>query len=92
MDFNKLMRFGVEHDASDIHIQAGLKPILRIGGILRQTDGQPISDEELHNFIQSILPPRLKDHLDDRLTAGLDFSLAVPGLSRFRLLGVPATR
>jgi twitching motility protein PilT len=84
MDFNKLMRFAVEHDASDIHIQAGLKPILRIGGILRPVEVPAISDEELHNYLNSIVPARLSDHLDERLTAGLDFSYAAPGMSRFR--------
>jgi twitching motility protein PilT len=84
MDFNQLMRFAVEHDASDIHIQARLKPILRIGGILRPVDVPPISDEELHNFLTTIVPARLSDRLDERLTAGLDFSYAAPGMSRFR--------
>jgi twitching motility protein PilT len=84
MDFHKLLAVAVEHDASDIHIQAGLKPIVRIGGILRPAEVPPITDEELHAFIQSIVPKRLSDNLDDRLTAGLDFSYAAPNLSRFR--------
>jgi twitching motility protein PilT len=84
MDFNKLLHFAVEHDASDVHLQAGLKPTLRMGGILRATDAPPISDEELHQFITSIVPKRLSDRLDERLTAGLDFSYSAPGLSRFR--------
>jgi twitching motility protein PilT len=84
MDFQMLLRFAVERDASDIHIQAGLQPTLRIGGILRQTDTPPVTDVELHNFFQSIVPKRLSDRLDERLTAGLDFSYAGPGLGRFR--------
>jgi twitching motility protein PilT len=84
MDFPKLLRFAADHDASDIHLQAGLKPTLRIGGILRALEAPVITDEELHNFIESILPPRLSDRLDERMTAGLDFSYAAAGLSRFR--------
>jgi twitching motility protein PilT len=84
MDFHKLMAFAVEHDASDIHMQVGLKPILRIGGVLRPVEVPPILDEELHKFFQEIVPPRFADNLDDRLVAGLDFSYAVPGVSRFR--------
>jgi twitching motility protein PilT len=84
MDFNMLLRFAVERDASDIHIQAGLKPTLRIGGILRQTDTPPVTDEQLHQFFAAIVPARLSDRLDERVTAGLDFSYAAPGLSRFR--------
>src|SRR3954471_16569415 len=84
MDFQQLLRFAVDHDASDIHIQAGLPPNLRIGGLLRATSVPAVTDEELHGFIQAIAPKRLHDNLDDRITSGLDFSYAMPGLSRFR--------
>jgi twitching motility protein PilT len=84
MDFDRLLRFAVEHDASDIHLQAGLAPVLRIGGIIRATDQPALTDEELHNFIVSIAPARLRDNADERMIAGLDFSYAMPGVSRFR--------
>ena len=84
MDFPQLLRFAVEHDASDVHIQAGLPPNLRIGGILRATSVPAITDEELHNFIGSIAPVRFRSNLEDRITAGLDFSYAMTGVSRFR--------
>src|SRR5687768_10852378 len=35
MDFMALLRFSVEHNASDIHVQAGLPPHVRMGGILK---------------------------------------------------------
>jgi twitching motility protein PilT len=84
MDFPQLLRFAVEHDASDVHVQTGLPPNLRIGGILRATSVPPINEEELHNFIKSIAPPRFHANLDDRITTGLDFSYAMTGVSRFR--------
>ena len=84
MDWINLLRFAVKHNASDIHIQAGLKPLLRIGGIIRAADVPPLSDEVVRQFIASIAPPRFRDTLDDRIIAGLDFSYAAPGVSRFR--------
>jgi twitching motility protein PilT len=84
MEFQQLLRFAVEHDASDIHLQAGMPPNLRIGGILRATNQPALNDEHVRNFITEIVPARLKDNLDDRLSHGLDFSYAFPGLSRFR--------
>ncbi|MGD0462668.1 MAG: PilT/PilU family type 4a pilus ATPase [Tepidisphaeraceae bacterium] len=84
MDFQVLMRFAAERGASDIHIQAGLSPKLRIQGVLHTVDLPPIGDEALHQFITSIAPARLRDNLDDRLTAGMDFSYAAPGICRFR--------
>ncbi len=84
MDFQRLLHLAVARDASDIHLQAGLPPHLRIGGILRAADAPPDTDEEIHQFIASIAPARFRENLDDRLVAGLDFSYAVPGVCRFR--------
>jgi twitching motility protein PilT len=87
MDFQALLRFAVEHDASDVHMQAGLAPKLRLGGSLKVVDLPPLTDEELRNFITSIAPARMKNNVDDRLTNGMDFSYAIPGYSRFRCSG-----
>jgi twitching motility protein PilT len=84
MDFGSLLHFAVEHDASDIHMQAGMPPNLRIGGILRAANMPPVTDQQLREFILYIAPPRLSDNLEDRLAAGLDFSYAAPNLARFR--------
>jgi len=84
MDFGALLRFAVEHKASDIHIQSGLTPVLRLGGYIKPIKQPPVDDDAVRNFITSIAPPRMRDNLDDRLTAGMDFSYALPNVSRFR--------
>jgi twitching motility protein PilT len=84
MDFQALLKFAVEHDASDVHLQAGLPPHLRMGGLLKTVDSPPLTDEQVRGFIGSIAPPRFREELDDRLVAGLDFSYAQQGLGRFR--------
>jgi twitching motility protein PilT len=84
MDFQLLLRFAVQNGASDIHIQAGIQPHLRIGGMLKAIDQPAVSDEQAHAFIDSIAPPHMHGNLDQRLSAGMDFSYAIPGLSRFR--------
>src|SRR5947207_13242687 len=84
MDFQSLLRFAVDHGASDVHIQAGLPPALRIGGILKGTTLPAVGAEELTNVIVSIAPKRFQDNIEDRLTAGMDFGYAAPNISRFR--------
>src|SRR5437764_5769088 len=84
MDFGQLLRFAVEHDASDVHLQAGLPPRVRIGGIIRGINQATLTDEELQTFISSIAPARFRDRFDERITGGLDFSYAMPSVSRFR--------
>ena len=84
MDFQNLLRFGVENNASDVHIQAGLPPRLRIGGHVRLVNLPALSDDEVRQFIESIAPPRMVDDLDQHLYRGMDFSYAIEGVCRFR--------
>ena len=87
MDFASLMRFAAGREASDIHLQTGLSPKVRIQGILHTVDQPALGDEEIRQFIASIAPPRMRDKLDDRLREGMDFSYAAPGICRFRCSG-----
>lgn len=84
MDFQKLLKYAVEHDASDIHLQAGDKPILRMGGTIKFVELPTLSDDDVRGFIEAILPERMRNDIEQRIIAGLDFSYALPGLSRFR--------
>jgi twitching motility protein PilT len=84
MDFAQIIQFAVDHDASDVHFQAGLPPQIRMGGILRAVNQPKIDDDDLLKFITSIAPARMRDNAGDRMAAGLDFSYAMPNVTRFR--------
>jgi twitching motility protein PilT len=84
MDFFKLLRYAVDHDASDVHLQSGDRPILRLGGTIKFVDGASLSDDDVRGFIEAIVPQRLKEDVEQRLVAGLDFSYSAEGLGRFR--------
>ncbi|MFT3787662.1 MAG: ATPase, T2SS/T4P/T4SS family [Tepidisphaeraceae bacterium] len=84
MDLMPVLQFAVQKDASDVHLQAGLPPNVRIGGILHATTLPPLTEEQLLNFIIAISPERFHDNIADRMAAGLDFSYAAPNLARFR--------
>jgi twitching motility protein PilT len=95
MNFDQLIRFAVEQGASDVHLQTGASPLLRINGQIRTVESPAITGEALRQFIVSIKPKLTLDHLDEVLVNGLDFSYAIPGVSRFRCnvyshLGTPA--
>jgi twitching motility protein PilT len=64
MDFQKLLHFAVDHNASDVHIQAGLPANVRIGGVLQHIQQPPLSDDDVRGFIASIVPARFRDSLD----------------------------
>jgi twitching motility protein PilT len=95
MNFEQLIKFGVEQGASDIHLQTGASPLLRIGGLIRAVESPPVSADELQQFITAIKPGVTAESLAEMMVQGLDFSHAVPGLCRFRCnvyshLGTPA--
>jgi twitching motility protein PilT len=95
MDFDQLIRFAVLQSASDIHLQTGAAPLLRINGQIRTVESPPIVENELRQFVRSIKRGLTAEQLDQGMVAGLDFSYAIPGASRFRCnvyshLGTPA--
>ena len=84
MNFEQLLKFGVDQGASGIHLQAASTPQLRIGGLVRSVEGAPVKAEELRAFITSIAPEPADDATVDRLlTVGSVFSTSLAA-GRFR--------
>jgi twitching motility protein PilT len=46
MDINKIIAYAVENHASDIHLNVGVEPILRIDGRLKRINEWPVVTEE----------------------------------------------
>ena len=85
MNFDQLIRFAVEQNASDLHFQTGAAPLLRINGQIRTVESPPLTNEDLRQFILSLRPRMTADELDLQLVAGPGFlvlrprAVAVPG-------------
>jgi twitching motility protein PilT len=83
MNFEQLLRFGVEQGASAIHLQAEATPQVRIGGLVRNVEGPRLNAEELRAFIASIAPKSVGEDLDRSLANGSVFSSSTAA-GRFR--------
>jgi twitching motility protein PilT len=95
MNFDQLVRFAVEQGASDVHLQTGASPLLRINGLIRTVESPPVTAQELRQFVLAIKPGLTAETLGEAMASGLDFSYAIPGIARFRCnvysqLGNPA--
>jgi twitching motility protein PilT len=95
MNFDQLIRFAAEQGASDVHLQTGAAPLLRINGQIRTVESPPVANQDLRQFILSLRPKLTAQDLDRIIVEGLDFSHAIPGVSRYRCnvyshLGTPA--
>jgi twitching motility protein PilT len=81
---DKIFRTAVQYKASDIYITTGAKPILRLNGDLISIEEHPVlSKKTAEDYILEILSEQQK--ADFSKTLDLDFSLEVPGISRFRV-------
>ncbi len=83
MNFDQLLKFGVDQGASAIHLQAEASPQVRIGGLIRNVEGPPVKAEELRAFIASIGPKSFADDIDRSLAVGSIFSTSLAA-GRFR--------
>lgn len=74
----------IRRDASDLHLQVGLPPMLRIDGALKPIgDVAPVDDATIENLILPLLDEKQKNMLiEDK---ELDFSFAFGDLGRFRV-------
>lgn len=73
----------LERNASDLHLSSGYPPILRINGDLYTTSYSAVTDEDIKNFIFSILVPEQIESFHKY--GDLDFSYEEPGIARFRV-------
>lgn len=79
---DELLTAMVERKASDLHLKAGMPPVLRVDGKLTPLDGEKLSPENVENLVFAVLNERQKQAYLERRE--LDFSYSVPGVARFR--------
>lgn len=78
-----LLRTAVERRASDVHITVGIPPVLRLNGSLVRTDAEPLRVQDTQAMLEAITSPEQQEKFWQ--TGEIDFSFAIPGLSRFRV-------
>jgi twitching motility protein PilT len=83
MNFEQLLKFGVDQGASAIHLQAGATPQLRLGGLIRNVEGPRVTAEELRAFLASMAPKSVAEDLDRSIANGSVFSSS-SAAGRFR--------
>lgn len=78
-----ILEKAIEQEASDIHINVGMPPVLRKNTELLDTDFPEISNEDAKEMVLSMIgPERFKRFVEER---DLDFSTTVEDGHRFRV-------
>ncbi len=83
MDITELLSFTVQQGASDLHISAGMPPIIRVDGEVRRIKLPSLDHKQVHTLIYDIMNDKQRKEYEDILET--DFSFEVPGLARFRV-------
>lgn len=83
MDIAELLAFSVKNNSSDLHISAGLPPLIRVDGDLRKINLPDLEHKDVIKIIYDIMNDRQRKEFEEFLET--DFSFEVPQLARFRV-------
>ncbi len=83
MDITELLAFTVKNKASDLHLSAGLPPMIRVDGDVHRINTPAVENKETADLIYSTMNDQQRRDYEANLE--VDFSYSVPGLARFRV-------
>lgn len=83
MDITQLLAFSVKNDASDLHLSAGMPPMIRVHGDVRRLNVAPLEHKEVYAMLYDIMSDTQRKVFEESLE--VDFSFAIDGLARFRV-------
>ena len=83
MDITQLLAFSVKNKASDLHLSAGLPPMIRVHGDVRRINVEALDHKQVHAMVYDIMNDSQRKTYEDILE--VDFSFEIQGLARFRV-------
>jgi len=83
MDIGELLAFSVKNGASDLHLSAGLPPMIRVDGDVRRINVPPLDHKTVHDLVYDIMNDKQRKDYEEFMET--DFSFEIPGLARFRV-------
>lgn len=83
MDITELLAFAVKNNASDLHLSAGLPPMIRVNGDVRRINLPPLEHKEVHALAYDIMNDRQRKQFEEAFEC--DFAFSIPNLARFRV-------
>lgn len=83
MDITTLLAFSVQNKASDLHLSAGLPPMLRVHGDLQRIQAEPLPHATVHAMLCDIMSATQRESYATHLE--VDFALEIAGVARFRV-------
>ena len=83
MDIADLLAFSAGHGASDLHLSAGVVPMLRVDGEMQRSGLPVLAPDQVRALVHSVMTQAQRSEFETGREA--DFSCEVAGLGRFRV-------
>lgn len=83
MDISDLLAFSVKNKASDLHLSAGMPPMIRVHGDVRKINLPSMDHSQVHDMVYDIMNDGQRKVYEETLEC--DFSFEIPNLARFRV-------
>ena len=83
MEISELLAFSVKNKASDLHLSAGLPPMIRVHGDVRRINVPALEHKDVHSMVYDIMNDGQRKFYEENLE--VDFSFEIPNLARFRV-------
>jgi twitching motility protein PilT len=83
VDISDLLAFSVKNKASDLHLSAGLPPMIRVHGDIRKINVPAMDHSQVHDMMYDIMNDGQRKIYEETLEC--DFSFEIPNLARFRV-------
>ncbi|WP_137719902.1 type IV pilus twitching motility protein PilT [Methylobacillus flagellatus] len=83
MEISQLLKHAVNSQASDLHLSAGMPPLLRVHGDMCRMAAEVLNHEQVHAMVCSLMQPEHLRQYDE--TQETDFSYELAGVARFRV-------
>ena len=74
-EVNKLFRWVMKQEGSDLHLKVGLPPMMRLKGDIRRADMRPLTQDDMERLLLPILDPKKRLILDEE--GGVDYSYVI---------------
>ena len=84
MDITQLLAFSVKNKASDLHLSAGLPPMIRVHGDVRRINVDPLEHKQVHAMVYDIMNDIAAQDLRGDARSATSRSRST-GLARFRV-------
>ncbi|GMQ96613.1 MAG: type IV pilus twitching motility protein PilT [Gammaproteobacteria bacterium] len=83
MDIGELLAFGVKNGMSDLHLSAGMPPVIRVDGDVKRINVPEMDHKQVHGMLYDIMNDKQRKDYEEFLEC--DFSFEIPNLARFRV-------